>query len=98
LLSLFFFFNLEQFLSLLLIDIRFGFEDVFLKFLFLFYFMYMVILLAYMSVYHFCTWFLKRPKEGMGSIGIGFTGDFEPQCVLGIKLESSRRAANALNH
>lgn len=36
---------------------------------FIFYFMYLSVSLAYMSVYHMCAWCLGRPEEDIGSLG-----------------------------
>lgn len=33
-----------------------------------------------MYVYHMCAWYLRKPEEGVGSLGTGVTGSFEPPC------------------
>lgn len=42
--------------------------------------MYVGDLLTCMSVYYLCAWCQKRPEEGVGFLGTGVTGSYEPPC------------------
>lgn len=42
--------------------------------------MYMGGLLTCMSIYYLCAWCQKRSEEGVGFLGTGVTGSYEPPC------------------
>lgn len=43
--------------------------------------MYMGVLSRCMHAYYLCTWYLRRPEEGVGSCGTGVMGGHELPCV-----------------
>ena len=59
-------------------------------YLFIYYFICMVVWLAFMSVYNICTWYPQRPEDSSRSLGIEVTvvsqelnlGPLEEQPVL----------------